>query len=219
MRWLFLTGFLLSQSFSRAGTIPLDFMEPSVGSEQTVTAGSDIFTRGKGVPSVVLLEDVAIGNIFNSARFPAGSQLAIDPIQTGGSTMVACGVGDLGGVCLVDKGIDGTFDKHRPSTGLLAYKLKVPVRYKWGPPIPTTGTASSYRQTLSFLGVNGQTLRLAYREYVNEMARPAFTDEVTFSLSGTYPETVAYRDLVIEVLGIGNTGLRYRLVKADAAPQ
>jgi hypothetical protein len=69
----------------------------------------------------------------------------------------------------------------------------------------------TFRQALIFAGLDGKTLRLSYREFTDDMARPAFTQDLTFTMSGKYPETISFRDSAITVLGIDNSGMRYRI--------
>lgn len=112
--------------------------------------------------------------------------------------------------CLIDRSPQNRqFTEQADSLGIDKAPLPSPVAYEPEPYVDTPGDKGTFRQQLSFLGVSGSTLRLNYREFSNDMARPAFTDEVTFTLSGSFPETIAYKDVVIDVLGISNAGMRY----------
>ncbi len=55
-----------------------------------------------------------------------------------------------------------------------ALKLKEPVAYHIEERQVAAG--DNFRQVISYLGVSGETLRLSYREFSNDMARPAFNE-------------------------------------------
>ena len=56
-------------------------------------------------------------------------------------------------------------------------------------------------------GVAGRTITLQYREFVNGIARPAFSQEATFDLSAG--NELAFKSVHLTVLEASNTGLRY----------
>jgi hypothetical protein len=207
----------LCSSTATAAELPSTFMRPDIGVETTVTVGSEMFVRENGAPSVVLDEGLKIGGMFGGETFAVGQALAVSEIDSGTSVLVACTLNNdsLQGTCLIDKDLDGKFDKHRPVGAVFSRKLKAPVSYHPGPAMAAPNRQGTFRQTLAFLGVNGSTFRLGYREFASDWARPAFSDELTFTLSGKFPETIAYKDVVIDVLGVGNAGLRYVLKKAN----
>ena len=189
---------------------------PAVGIEQTVTAGSAMFTRETGVPTVELLADYKIGGLFGGEALQTGQRLRIDEIYASGKDTVACtvGSGSLEGTCLIDKDGNGEFDRHRPRGAAMSSKLKSPLPYRPAAPLASPDAAGSFRQTLVFLGITDKVLRIVYREFAEDIARPAFSDDLTFTMSGSYPETIAYKDLVIDVLGVSNAGIRYVIRKA-----
>jgi hypothetical protein len=57
-------------------------------------------------------------------------------------------------------------------------------------------------------------LRLSYREFSNDLARPAFTEELSFPVSDAFPQTIVWRNTKITLLGLDNEGLRYRIETA-----
>lgn len=69
-----------------------------------------------------------------------------------------------------------------------------------------------FKMELLYQGVADGVLRLAYREFVENLARPAFHQDLTYTLSSDGPTEIHFRTLVVEVLGADNSGIRY-LVK------
>lgn len=202
---------LLASTAAHADVAPTrsTTMSPAVGVETSATAGTVVFERATGTwaPAVMIKTGTEITG-WGSISVVAGQTLQVVRDDKG---IVACDSTDLtGALCLRDKEGDGVFEvKAMGAYPTFWLKMKQPVAYAKVPPISVPDAAGAFRQALSYMGVSGNTLRLSYREFVNDMARPAFTEEVTFNLSGKYPETVAYKDVSIDVLGVDNAGLRY----------
>ena len=139
-----------------------------------------------------------------------------------GNAIQACGFARYYRYCAIDKDGDGQFEAglvqySQSSPELTPVTLKKPIPYgriREKTVLPPEG---NFRQELVYLGFSNGTLRLAYREFINDQARPAFTDEITFTLSGKgQPEEIAYKDIVIEVQAVSNAGIRYVIKKVGA---
>jgi len=65
----------------------------------------------------------------------------------------------------------------------------------------------SYKHELIYNGKSKDTIRLSYREYANDMARPAFYQDLTYDLSES--REIAFRDLRIEVLEATNLAIKF----------
>jgi hypothetical protein len=68
-----------------------------------------------------------------------------------------------------------------------------------------------FKMELLYQGVADAVLRLAYREFVENLARPAFHQDLTYTLSAEGPTQIHFRTLVLEVLSADNSGIRYRV--------
>lgn len=202
-------------SAASAEPMRLSQSQPAIGETATATAGSPMFQRESftAAKAVQLDADASLTGLF-TVKAKAGETIRVVREDAG---LVACKFRDgYEYICLRDKDLDGIFDgKSTESAPLFWMGAGNSVRYHAIDPIRLEGEPGAFRQVLGFLGVSGQTLRLSYREFADDMARPAFTDEITFTLSGKFPERVAYRDLAIDVLGVDNAGMRYVIVNAS----
>lgn len=117
--------------------------------------------------------------------------------------------------CLQDLDDDGSFDRvvfpARP-----AKKLKSSVDFS----IDTVNTlpdqleafgGNHYRKEILYQGVAGGVLRLLYREFTNDMARPAFSQELTYDLL-ELPMSVTFKSVRLEVSSAGNDGIDFKLL-------
>lgn len=70
----------------------------------------------------------------------------------------------------------------------------------------------SFKRELVYSGVSQNTISILYREYQNDMARPAFSQELKYDLSqGT---AIGYKGARFEVVRANNTGITYRVLKS-----
>jgi hypothetical protein len=71
--------------------------------------------------------------------------------------------------------------------------------------------ADNFQRQLLYEGKVGNELRLSYREFRGDLARPAFSQELTFDLgSGSI---VGVKGARLEVLEVNNLGIRYRVLQ------
>jgi hypothetical protein len=69
----------------------------------------------------------------------------------------------------------------------------------------------SFKRELVYGGVSQNTVTVLYREFVNDMARPAFSQELKYDLAKG--DVIGYRGARFQVLGVTNTGVKYRVLK------
>jgi hypothetical protein len=68
-----------------------------------------------------------------------------------------------------------------------------------------------YKKELLYQGIDGNTLRITYREYIDNISRPAFSQELTFPIiSGK--STIVFRGLTVSVDEISSTSITYKVV-------
>lgn len=70
--------------------------------------------------------------------------------------------------------------------------------------------AAVSQQTLIYSGRIGNRITLGYREFSNDMARPAFNNDVTYDLDES--KILGYKGARIEVLNASNTELTYKVL-------
>jgi len=69
--------------------------------------------------------------------------------------------------------------------------------------------AESYQRQIIYTGKSGNTIYLMYREFKNDMARPAFTQNLTFDLSDS--KVVGVMGARLKVMKATNTNIEYVL--------
>jgi hypothetical protein len=71
--------------------------------------------------------------------------------------------------------------------------------------------SQSVRKEILYDGRSGSTIKLSYREFVHDLARPAFTQELTYDISSD--RVVGFRGARFGILSAGNSGIRYKVLR------
>ncbi|WP_146182819.1 hypothetical protein [Limnohabitans sp. Jir72] len=69
----------------------------------------------------------------------------------------------------------------------------------------------SFKRELIFTGVSQKTIMFIYKEFVDNLARPAFTTELKYDISDD--GMIGYKGARFMVIKAGNTGVRYKVLK------
>ncbi|CCU73221.1 hypothetical protein [Thalassolituus oleivorans] len=75
----------------------------------------------------------------------------------------------------------------------------------------TVITSESFRRTLVYGGRIGDRLKIIYREFSDNFARPAFNTEVEYDLSQS--SIIGYAGARIEIISATNTEIEYKVLK------
>lgn len=69
----------------------------------------------------------------------------------------------------------------------------------------------SFQQTLIYSGKVGSKIKLGYREFSNNQARPAFNNDVEYDLAES--KVIGYKGARLEVIEATNEGIKYRVIQ------
>lgn len=69
-----------------------------------------------------------------------------------------------------------------------------------------------FKQEFIFNGKVGSNLKFIYREYINDMARPAFNQELQYDLNES--NIIGFKGLRIEVIKATNTNIQYKVLSS-----
>jgi len=192
---------------------------PELNAPATVTVGSTMFSQYRywSKTGYRLLAPVSVGLALGSIRTDAGDFVV--PATAEGAPAYCTEkpayidpmVGPLKTACFLDKAGSGSFDIVKAAPGLVWFekKLEAPIRYEQSElQVPRP---DSKKFELLYQGVSAKTVRLSYREYMNDFARPAFFQDVSYEIS-EFPAEVTFRTVRISVLSADNSGIRYKVL-------
>lgn len=74
----------------------------------------------------------------------------------------------------------------------------------------------AFKAEIVYSGLVGNTIKALYREYVNDLARPAYTTDLQYNLDQS--KIIAYRSIKIEVVKATNTAIEFKVLSDDDLP-
>lgn len=180
---------------------------PSIGQTNKVFVGDSLLRKGKlvkvGVLDVLEAYD-GFGYVIPAKRY---IQLGFDERRDYYSA-----IGVVNSI-LADPPKALSLGK-KPGDGLCVVTVYgglscVSVKYERNQVISERG--NSFQQTLIYSGRVGNKINISYREFSNDLARPAFNNDVEYDLSAS--RLVGYKGAQIEVIEADNSGITYRVIR------
>ena len=203
-------------------------MTPKIGESATAPVGGLMFsqfkykTRTEKSFEYSIAENLNIGLMLGRVQVSSGERLK--EAKLGGETVYCTNspayidplVGPMKIACFVDSISRGTFDKVKAAPGAIWFEKDLV------PPLPYTrtensGTAAiaqandSFKYELLYQGFSRGSLKLAYLEYLKDLARPAFYQDVTYDFESK-PTTITFRTVRIEISAADNNQIAYRVL-------
>ena len=80
----------------------------------------------------------------------------------------------------------------------------------------TLVNTTNFKQEMIYNGKSGSIARFLYREYSGNMARPAFSQELTYDLSSS--KIIGFKEVRLEVINTTNTSIKYKVISGFRAP-
>lgn len=76
--------------------------------------------------------------------------------------------------------------------------------------IPSRMTENSFKSEIIYSGLTGNTVRAVYREYSEDLARPAFSQELQYNLDES--KFISYKSIKIEIIKATNSIIEYKVI-------
>lgn len=114
-------------------------------------------------------------------------------------------------ICLVDDTDENNFsqavysykDKKYPLTNKAKYEI-IPSKPKYN--------KDSFKYEALYQGKKGNSIKISFREFRNDMARPAFTQDIDYELEKDDTTFIGFKGLRIQVLKATNMDITYKVL-------
>ena len=196
--------------------------EPSIGDVSMANVGAVMFTEyNYSETEEVRLVDAVSETFGLGARLqaPAGTMLHGATVSdrraycTATPTFAMPFEDFSRSVCFFDTDQDGLLDEYWIDGTIESTSRKVPAPAKYTVTQTTDNAGGGFKKDLVYQGMQADTLRISYREYVDDMARPAFAQDLTYNIEEGGPTIVVFQNVRMEVLSADNSGVRYRVLQ------
>lgn len=114
-------------------------------------------------------------------------------------------------VCLIDINDDGFFDNAAYGNNDYLYPLQEKVSYKLTQTPPTL-TQDSFRYIVLYQGKAGNSIKLSFREFKDDYARPAFTQDIQYELNVKGDTEIGFKGMRMLVHTATNTSITYTVI-------
>lgn len=108
--------------------------------------------------------------------------------------------------CVQDLDSDGYLDKFDQDI----LKEKIPYQKI---NIPSEA-ANTYMYQLLYHGTENNVLKLTYREFIDNMIRTSFQENVTYTLKNEFPQIIKFRNVSIKIIELDNNVLKYEVLSS-----
>ncbi|WP_338761133.1 hypothetical protein [Massilia sp. METH4] len=202
--------------------------QPAIGEASTAATGDNLYNEhpvtSKRTVTVTLEQPAqSTMELGHSIDLPAGKQGVL--AKTAGGHPAVCffritkpGVGGTAAACLVDTDRDGALDSSMFLNRARYFPLSSPAKYSTAKSESKviSGEPTLKREIL-YQGVSKGTVRLSFREFMNDMARPAFTQDILYDLEPDGTATVVFKGLRMKILKATGTSIKYVVEKPFAS--
>ncbi len=110
----------------------------------------------------------------------------------------------------IDTDSDGKYDAVTADGAGSPSKLKNPFRLSWKTDRDAT---FGYKKEVIYQGRDGDTLRLLYREFIDDLARPAFSQTTEYKISES--STIQFKGLTFDIDSADNSAIIYTVISGS----
>jgi len=118
-----------------------------------------------------------------------------------------------GDVCLVDQAGSGVFDTATQMGYDRTFTLNNPIPYKVETVVKTTDGMPAVQNAVLYQGTSKGAIHISFREFSNDLARPAFTQDIAYDLSKDGTAVIGFKGLTINVVKATPTDITYTIVQ------
>jgi len=79
----------------------------------------------------------------------------------------------------------------------------------------TVNAPGSMRKEILYNGKSKDTIKITYREYINDMARPAFYQDLNYDLNES--NVIGFRGTQIEIIAATNSDIKFKVIKKNGS--
>ncbi|MFN7550297.1 MAG: hypothetical protein ACK59M_17850 [Pseudomonadota bacterium] len=181
---------------------------PEAGARTKVSVGQVMVSKYDYLSQGGATLRSAVESSFWTGRsgLTAGSQL-VSAISSG-EEVYCQPPARLGAPCLKDENNDGRFDRAYTMNayGFLVNGVDIPpAEYRTGDKRIEDG----FKYELIYQGVDNGVVRIAYREFTENLARPAFSQELTYTLDGDSETKFRFREVSATIHAADNNEIDY----------
>lgn len=202
------------------------FLSPQIGEVAVAEVGETLYregaqtksTRFKAVLKGPARSAMDNGYILSAPKGAGGDMLMRGPGQLPMLCFMttASGIGKIFGDknvvgCFVDIDGSNTFKKATFPNYAGMFAMDSPVEYEFTTSETLQESQGDFYVEVLYQGISKGEVKISYREFSNGIARPAFTQDITYEIEKNGPTTIGFKGLRLKVLSANNQRIEYIL--------
>jgi hypothetical protein len=210
-RTLILTAMIMLAGCASVQTIAPEYQTgkfPKLNVEATVNVGQVMVGEHDYLSQDRAILRGSLNGSFWMGRNAAVAGNSLVAVMSSGQKVYCMPPGGLGSPCVKDTHGDGFFDKAftMNAYGMLVNESNIdPVGYRQANQTIEDG----FKYELIYQGRDSSVVRIAYREYTDNLAKPAFSQELTYTLEPGVDTPVRFRDVSLTIHEADNNQIVY----------
>lgn len=191
---------------------------PEVNKVTTVNVGQPMVTEYEyfSEKKAILMGNVSAGIML--ARRDASKGMSLVPVTSDGIEVFCLPPGGLGSPCFRDEDNDKKFEWAYSLNGYnaLIEKMQItPVPYKK----MQHKLKDGFKYELLYQGLDEDVVKISYREYTENLARPAFRQEISYNLKSGGDTDIQFKDVNLTIHHADNMGVKYTVNSGFKRPE
>jgi hypothetical protein len=116
--------------------------------------------------------------------------------------------------CAVDKANSGVFEYAKTAELKGEKKLEKSAAYVVVPnPVNTSKIVPAFKREIIYQGTSKGVVKISFREFANDMARPAFSQDISYDLDPDGTTMIVFKGLKIQVLKASGAEIQYIVLR------
>lgn len=180
---------------------------PETGVRTTASVGEVIVSEYDYLATEVARVRETVDGSFWTGRNSISAGSSLIGAMAGNKEVYCQPPGGQGSPCLHDANSDGLFDEAYTmnNMGMVSSASSInPVPYR----VEDTTIQDGFKYELVYQGIDGDVARIAYREYTDNLARPAYRQDLSYTLNEN-STSVTFRDVRLKVHSADNNAITY----------
>jgi hypothetical protein len=200
-------------SFEPLNPHPVVLKNYEIGETRSATVGEPIFRvqQAREVPTFVALRTQRVSGLGRPVQ--QGMRFVAIGKDSVGNFRLSNSAYDVDGWFIV--GPDGTVVGFTPSNAIRPSRLTLD-QPLFRRETDVGNQPGAFTAELIYSGLANNVVRAVYREYVDDLARPAFSQELQYDLAAD--RTIAYKSIRVRVIEATNSVIRYEVLEDGDLP-
>jgi hypothetical protein len=206
----FLFSVFLVSACTTVREVPSEYKKgsfPGIGDRVTVSVGSVMVSEYNYLANEQAVILSSIDGSFWAGRAGIMSGTSLVKAYAGNVELFCQPPGSYGNPCLADTNRDGSFDHAYTMNafGAAVNKRKIePAPYR----LSDASMQDGFKYELIYQGIDESVARIAYREYSDNLARPAYRQDLSYTLEDRDTQ-VKFRDVSLTIHNADNNEIDY----------